>query len=116
MCPRRFPNLVMYHSFEVLLVHFVQNTPGNYVITNTNTLQITQMFQIFKEIQAYSCQRMEVLGRRNKNLYIPENLIKFSKSRFNFYLVILNVNKELERLVFRPLFSLSGVPSRTCCV
>ena len=29
---------------------------------------------------------------------------------------IFQINKENECLVFRPLFSLSGVPSQMCCV
>ena len=73
------------------------------------TVQFEQCFLLMEYISVISC-------RNPINLYILENLIKFSKSRFNFYLVILNVNKELERLVFRPLFSLSGAPNRTCCV
>ena len=70
---------------------------------------LSSVFGLMEYISVISC-------RNPINLYIPENLIKFSKSLFNFYLVILNVNKEHERLVLRPLFSLSGVPSRTCCV
>ena len=72
------------------------------------TVQFERCFRLMEHISVILC-------RNPINLYITVNLIKFSKSLFNFYLVILT-NKENERLLFRPLFSLSGVPSRTCCV
>ena len=71
------------------------------------TVQFERCFLLIEYIS-------DILCRNPINLYITEKLIKFSKSLFNLYLVISN--KENERLISRPLFSLSGFPSRTCCV
>ena len=52
-------------------------------------------------------EHISVTSRRNPiNLYITEKFIKFSKL----------FGKEKKCLVFPPLFFLSEVPSRTCCV
>ena len=49
----------------------------------TVTVQFEQCFRLMEHISVISC-------RNPINLYITERLIKFSKSLFNFYLVISN--------------------------
>ena len=71
-------------------------------------VQFERCFRLMEHISVISC-------RNPINLYITEKLIKLTKSLFNFYLVV-QINNENKRLVFRPLCSLSGVPSRTRCV
>ena len=48
------------------------------------TVQFERCFRLMEHISVSSC-------RNPLNLYITEKLIKFSKSLFNFYLVISNI-------------------------
>ena len=48
------------------------------------TVQFERCFRLMEHISVSSC-------RNPINLYITEKLIKFSKSLFNFYLVISNI-------------------------
>ena len=48
------------------------------------TVQFERCFRLMEHISVISC-------RNPINLYITEKLIKFSKSLFNFYLVISNI-------------------------
>ena len=52
------------------------------------TVQFERCFRLMEHISVSSCCNPI-------NLYITEKLIKFSKSLFNFYLVISNIQREL---------------------
>ena len=69
------------------------------------TVQFERCFRLMEHISVSSCHNpniiiyllilrvlhVQMLTRSPINLYITEKLIKFSKSLFNFYLVISNI-------------------------
>ena len=66
------------YSFREYYIH-----SRKYVHVVKVTNQFERCFRLMEHISVILC-------RNPINLYITEKLIKFSKSLFNFYLVILN--------------------------